>query len=287
MLTQILIPVGLILIMFSIGLGLQVSDFNRILRRPRAVITILVMQMVFLPISAFVISLLLEMPPELCLGLVLIAACPGGITSNMLTRLARGDAALSVGLTVITSFLSVLSIPLVLQLISPFINGQATIITLSFFDVARQILVLTVLPLAIGMFLRTKYPNQSARLESPVVMTTSLFFLLLVALTWANQWENIFASLAAVGIAVALLIALNIFSGAAVAKLMRLRDKEQTTMLIEIGIQNSAMAFMIAANILNDMTAAIPSALYSVFMVLAGLIIVGLRRHPAPKQIST
>lgn len=287
MLTQILIPVGLILIMFSIGLGLQVSDFNQILRRPRAVITILVMQMVFLPISAFVISLLLEMPPELCLGLVLIAACPGGITSNMLTRLATGDAALSVGLTVITSFLSVLSIPLVLQLISPFINGQATIITLSFFDVARQILVLTVLPLAISMFLRTKYPNQSARLESPVVMTTSLFFLLLVALTWANQWENIFASLAAVGTAVALLIALNIFSGAAVAKLMRLRDKEQTTMLIEIGIQNSAMAFMIAANILNDMTAAIPSALYSVFMVLTGLIIVGLRRQAAPKQIST
>lgn len=287
MLTQILIPVGLILIMFSIGLGLQVSDFNQILRRPRAVITILVMQMVFLPISAFVISLLLEMPPELCLGLVLIAACPGGITSNMLTRLARGDAALSVGLTVITSFLSVLSIPLVLQLISPFINGQATIITLSFFDVARQILVLTVLPLATGMFLRTKYPNQSARLEPPVVMTTSLFFLLLVALTWANQWENIFASLAAVGIAVALLIALNIFSGAAVAKLMRLRDKEQTTMLIEIGIQNSAMAFMIAANILNDMTTAIPSALYSVFMVLTGLIIVGLRRQAAAKQIST
>lgn len=278
MLIQTLIPFGLFLIMLSMGLGLTTGDFRALLNRPRAAFTILLVQLLLLPIIAIAISLALKLSPSLGLGLVLIASCPGGITSNMLTRLARGDTALSIGLTAITSFISVFTIPLILEFFAHLIDGELKSFELSFLNIILQITALTALPLVIGMALRKKYPNVVLGLEPKMVFTTSLFFIVLVVLTWVDQWTNIKSSLNVAGGAVTLLLVLSISIGFVTGKFAQLREKEITTMLIEVGIQNGAMAFMIAANILNDMTVAIPSALYSVFMIIAGFVIVAFRR---------
>ena len=272
------IPVALASIMFSMGLGLKPTDFKQLFTHPKAPITTLLVQLFILPTSALLISQILALSPALSLGLVLIAACPGGISSNMLTRLANGDTALSVGLTAVTSFISVLSIPVVILIASHYINGSATFIALSFSQMFIQIIALTAIPLSAGMLLRSKYPSAAIRLEPTTVMITSFIFIALVALTWADQWQNIKSAADVAGLAVILVLTINIAIGVALGKIMQLRKAETTTMLIEVGIQNSAMAFMIAANILQDMTVAIPSALYSVLMVLAGLTIVVIRR---------
>ncbi|MBW2941326.1 bile acid:sodium symporter family protein [Zhongshania aquimaris] len=278
MLIQSLIPLGLFLIMLSMGLGLTVNDFKELLNRPKAVFVILLVQLLFLPLLAIAISLAIDLSPSLGLGLVLIASCPGGITSNMLTRLAKGDTALSIGLTAITSLTSVFIIPLIMGAFARLIGGELESFELSFLNIILQISALTALPLVIGMVLRNKYPDVVSHLESKMVLITALFFILLVVLTWIDQWENIKSSVNVAGTAVALLLVLSNTAGFLSGKIARLQEQEITTMLIEVGIQNGAMAFMIAATILNNMSIAIPSALYSVFMIIIGMVIVVVRR---------
>lgn len=260
------------------GLGLTVNDFKELLNCPKAAFAILLVQLLFLPLLAITISLSLKLSPSLGLGLVLIASCPGGITSNMLTRLAKGDTALSIGLTAITSLASVFIIPLIMGAFARLIGGELESFELSFLNIILQIFALTALPLVIGMVLRRKYPKVVSRLEPKMVLITALFFILLVVLTWIDQWENIKSSVNVAGTAVALLLVLSITAGFVIGKIARLQENEITTMLIEVGIQNGAMAFMIAATILNNMSIAIPSALYSVFMIVIGLFIVVVRR---------
>jgi bile acid:Na+ symporter, BASS family len=278
MLIQSLIPLGLFLIMLSMGLGLTVNDFKELLNRPKAAFAILLVQLLFLPLLAIAISLALDLSPPLGLGLVLIAACPGGVTSNMLTRLAKGDAALSIGLTAMTSLFSVFIIPLIMGSFARLIGREFESFELSFLNIILQVSVLTALPLVIGMVFRRKCPEVVSRLEPKMVIITALFFIFLVVLTWIDQWENIKSAANVAGTAVALLLILSITTGFAIGKIARLQEKEITTMLIEVGIQNGAMAFMIAATILNNMSIAIPSALYSVFMIIIGLVIVVVRR---------
>jgi bile acid:Na+ symporter, BASS family len=271
-LTAVFLPLALFVVMLGMGLGLKPEDFTRVWIYPKAVVIGLLAQVVMLPVVGFMLAASFPLTPELAVGLVVLAACPGGPTSNVLTYLARGNVALSITLTAISSLVTVLTIPLVVNLAMTTFLGEGTALQLPFLPTVLQIAVITVIPVALGMGLYRYFPRFATRAEQGVKWLSLFLLGLIIVGLLVQQRANVIAFFAQVGLVT---LALNLGAmalGYLIATLTRLDRPTATAITVEVGIQNGTLAIAIASapSLLNQPTLAIPAAIYSLLMFATG-----------------
>lgn len=276
---QIILPLALAFIMLSLGVGLTLKDFRRIVLQPRAFLVGAALQFISLPLLAIALVAFLPASPELKLGIVLLAACPGGTTSNLLTHMARGDVALSISLTGLTSLLSVITVPLVLTLaLALFMGPEAPEVGLV--TTGAVLFALTVVPVGLGMTLRALAPKLAMGLESHSRWLSGAVFTAVVILTvLADGVGETMQRFAEAGLYA---LALNVAAmGVAfiVSSLMALKMKQRIALTLECGLQNATLAIVVAGAMLGDIHYAMAAAVYGMIMfATAGVFILWARR---------
>ncbi|AFZ02601.1 bile acid:sodium symporter family protein [Calothrix sp. PCC 6303] len=268
--TTILLPLALAIIMLGMGLSLLPEDFRRITRYPKAVAVGTVSQILLLPLIGTLITLVVPMQPEIAVGLIVLAVCPGGPSSNLLTYLAKGDVALSVTLTAVSSIITVFTIPLFTNLALQYFLGKSAAIALPIGGTMLQIFLITLLPTAIGMAIRHQFPDTARSLEKQMSRLAVGLLALIIILLLIRESSKIPTFLVQVGIGVLLLNLLATLSGFLAGKLFRLPLSQQICIAIEVGIQNGTLAIAITAGLLNNPDMAVPAAVYSLLMYVTG-----------------
>jgi BASS family bile acid:Na+ symporter len=278
---ELFLPLALFLIMFSLGLGLRPADFRRIAEQPRDFLAGIVSQLVLLPLVAFAIALAWAPGPALAVGLIIIAAAPGGVTSNLLTRFAGGDTALSITMTAVTSLAAIVTVPFVVLLALEWFGGGGTTARMSMAGISIRMFLIVALPVALGMALRGARPALAARLEPPAgVLSAVLFALVLAIAIWAER-ENLPAHFAAAGLA-ALVLNLVMMALAFWGTLLLGCGRPQRIALsLECGLQNGTLAIAVVAALGLDTAYAVPAAIYSIVMFATALGFVALVRGKA------
>lgn len=271
-LTDIFLPLALFIIMLGMGLSLTLEDFKRVVLYPQAVGIGLVAQLIVLPIIGFAIASLFPLEPELAVGVMILAACPGGPTSNLLTFLAGGDVALSVTLTAISSLITVFTIPLVVNFSMQTFLGQGTTIQLPFINTVLQIAVITLIPVALGMIVNKYAPGLAAKADKPVRWLSLFFLAVIIVGVLLRERNNFISYVIDVGLVTLVLNVVAMAFGFALATLTQLGEKRATAITIEVGLQNGTLAIAIASSstLLNTPTMAIPAAIYSLLMFITG-----------------
>lgn len=265
-LTEIFLPLSLAVIMFGMGLTLTLSDFKRILIYPKAVTLGLVNQLLLLPIIAFGFCVLFDLPPELAVGLMILAACPGGATSNLITHLAKGDAALSVTLTAISSVVTVGSIPLIVNFAIVYFIPGGEQQQLNVLGTVIAVLFITIIPVSIGMMVKKKSPLLAGKLDNPFKIISTVFFVVIIIAALLKERANLIDNFSLVGPAAIALNLATLLMGYFSARFLGLGRKQSTTISIESGIQNGTLGITIAATLLVNSQMAIPSAVYGILM---------------------
>ena len=273
-LTAVFLPLALFIIMLGMGLGLTITDFKRILVEPKAVILGLMAQMILLPLVGVSLASIFSLSPELAVGVMILAACPGGPTSNLVTYLAKGNVALSITLTAISSLLTVFTIPLVVNLAMKLFLDAETALQLPFITTVVQIAVITLIPVSLGMVLHSKVPSFANRVEK-YVKWLSLFFLgLIIVALLVKERANVAGFFLQAGGVTLVLMIITMALGYAIATLAQLDNRSATAITVEVGIQNGTLAIAIASapTFLNNPTMAIPAAIYALLMfVVSGV----------------
>lgn len=283
MLIKIILPAGLAIIMFSLGLGLTLDDFRQVLKSPRALVACFLSQIILLPIVAFAIVVAFKLEGMLAVGRMIIALCPGGIPSNMLTRFARGDVALSISLTAVNSLVAVATIPVLVKLVMlHFTPDQAQSVAITRLSIA--VFVVTVLPAALGMLARRYWHRVTSRLESTFNALSTIIFFLLVAAAVVNNWATLTRNFWTLGPAVIVLIMIMLLLGGLLPAFMRVPAKQARTIAIETATQNGTMGVTVSGLVLlsdGGLSAiSLPSAFYGVlqYLVLVPMALL-LMRH--------
>jgi len=272
-LTTILLPVALGIIMLGLGLSLTIADFKRVVVYPRAVVIGLVCQMLLLPVVCFGLALGFDLPPELAVGLMLLAASPGGATANLFSHLAHGDVALNITLTAVNSLLSLLTLPFIVNYSLTAFMGEGKVLPLQL-DKVLQVFAIVLIPVSLGMLVRARRPGLADRLDRPVRSISAVFLVLVILATILKERAIIGDAFAAVGPAA---LAFNLASmtlGYGLPRLLRLDKRQSIAIGMEIGIHNGTLAIAIASSptLLNNSTMALPPAIYSLIMFFtAGL----------------
>ena len=265
MLTSLLLPLALGVIMLGLGLGLTLADFRRVARYPRAVLTGLFLQTAVLPWVALGLALLFKLPPELAVGLMLLAASPGGATANIYSHLARGDVALNITLTAVNSVLCLLTLPLILNLSLEFFLGTDQYVPPPVQKIV-EVAVIILLPVAFGMLIRARAPSFAARMEKPIRLLSVLVLVLLIVAAVVKEWSTLLQFLASIGIVCLLFNLASMGLGYAAPRALKLPRKQAIAIAMEIGIHNGTLAIFIALNVLQNATMSIPAAVYSLLM---------------------
>lgn len=273
-LTQLFLPLALAVIMFGMGLSLRFGDFKRILIYPKAVAIGLTNQLILLPLVAFGLIKVFGLQTELAVGLMILAACPGGATSNLITHLAKGDAALSITLTAFSSLITVFTIPFIVNFAILYFIPSGEEQPLNVLGTVISVIFITIIPVAIGMMLLKKSPELAQKWDAPFRKISAIFFVIILLAAILKERENLveyFAEAGPVALALNLAtLALGYFSG----KILGLSKKQSTTIAIESGIQNGTLGITVAATLLVNSTMAIPSAIYGLLMFgTAGVVI--------------
>jgi BASS family bile acid:Na+ symporter len=271
-LTAVFLPLALFTVMLGMGLGLTLEDFTRVLLYPKAVVVGLLAQLVLLPILGFILASIFPLSPELAVGVMILAACPGGPTSNLVTYLARGNVALSITLTAISSLITVFTIPLVVNLATGAFMEEVTALQLPFLATVLQIAVITIIPVAIGMALHYYLPQFAARVERGVKWLSLALLGLIIAGLLVQQRQSVAGFFAQVGLVTLTLNLAAMALGYLVAGVARLDRPSATAITVEVGIQNGTLAIAIASapTLLNQPNLAIPAAIYSLLMFATG-----------------
>ena len=271
-LTAVFLPLALFTVMLGMGLGLTLEDFTRVLLYPKAVVVGLLAQLVLLPILGFILASIFSLSPELAVGVMILAACPGGPTSNLVTYLARGNVALSITLTAISSLITVFTIPLVVNLATGAFMEEVTALQLPFLATVLQIAVITIIPVAIGMALHYYLPQFAARVERGVKWLSLALLGLIIAGLLVQQRQSVAGFFAQVGLVTLTLNLAAMALGYLVAGVARLDRPSATAITVEVGIQNGTLAIAIASapTLLNQPNLAIPAAIYSLLMFATG-----------------
>jgi BASS family bile acid:Na+ symporter len=279
--TAVLLPVGLAIVMLGMGLTLLPEDFQRVTRYPKAVAVGLVSQLVFLPVVGFLVASIVPMRSEIAVGLMVLALCPGGLSSNMITYLARGDVALSVTLTALSSAITVFTIPIFANLSLQYFAGQSAAIALPVGQTILQIFAIALVPVGLGMLIRLQFPDLARRLEKVTNRLAIAFLALIILAIIIREWNRIPSFIAQVGIGVALLNVISMAIGFWLGKLFNLKFPQQICIAIEVGIQNATLAIAITAGLLNNPDMAIPAAIYSLFAYATAILTIFYGRRTA------
>ena len=282
-----LLPTLLFLIMFGMGMTLTVEDFRRITKSPIEVLIGLTSQIIVLPIIAFLISISLGLNPTQSVGLILLACCPGGATSNLFSHLAKADTALSITLTAFSSIITVFTVPFIINASLFFFFETGSEFSLPVLRTIVNIFKLTALPTVLGMFLKNKFPEFCKRSE-PVIKWFSIIFIIIALaamLKLVSEKEPILVALKAVGFAVILLNIISMISGYQLGKMFKMDEKRKITIGIETGIQNGVLGITIATapNLLDNALFAIPSGVYGLVMCISGIFVINFSKKKLSK----
>ncbi|MDV2468766.1 bile acid:sodium symporter family protein [Acinetobacter chinensis] len=282
----ILLPLALAIIMIGLGLELTPKDFARVTRHPKAVLLALFCQLVLLVGIAFLLCKILALPPVLAVGLMLLAASPGGSTANLFSYLFKGDIALNITLTAINSVIAAVSLPLIVNLsIQHFMNdGQQ--ITLQFSKIL-QVFSIIIIPVCIGMLIRHFAPKFTEKMNKPLRIFAVVFLILIIIGAIAKERHQIMEYLTQVGLATVIFCLCSLLIGYFVPRLAGISSTQARACAFEIGIHNSTLAMTIALTVMASSTAAMPAAVYSLFMYFFAAIFGFLLNRFAPVQPAT
>ncbi|MGK7931866.1 MAG: bile acid:sodium symporter family protein [Microcystaceae cyanobacterium] len=287
-LTSVVLPLALFIIMLGMGLGLTLKDFQRILVEPKAVITGLIAQLLIVPLVGFLLAILFPLSPELAVGVVILAACPGGPTSNLITYLVKGHVALSITLTAISSLVTVFTIPLVINLAMQKFMGGEVGLQLPFVETIIQIAAITLIPVSFGMLIHHHYPNLAATIEKQVKWLSLFFLGLIIVGLLVKEQENVLSFFLQVGGVTLVLNILTMLLGYGLAVISGLNGASSKAIMVEVGIQNGTLAIAIASSptFLNNPNMAIPAAIYSLLMFATSAIFAALIRQRRIRVLS-
>ena len=280
-LTAVFLPLALFILMLGMGLGLTLDDFKQVLVDPKSVLLGLIAQLIVLPIVGFLLATIFPLTPELAVGVMILAACPGGPSSNLLTYLVRGNVALSITLTAVSSLITVFTIPLVVNLSMQSFMGEGTSLQLPFLKTVMQIAAIAIIPVLLGMVLHYYKPQLAAKLEK-LVKWFSLFFLALIVFgLLLKERANLSTFFLQVGWVTFTLSASTMTLGYTIATFAKLHERSAKAITLEVGIQNGTLALAVASapTFLNNPTMAIPAAIYSLLMYLTSAAFVWLIRQ--------
>lgn len=267
------LPAALGIIMLGLGLSLSLADFARVAKFPKPVLIGLACQLLLLPLACFFLAKAFGLAPALAVGLMLLAASPGGTTANLYSHLAHGDVALNITLTAVNSVIAILTMPLIVNLSLAYFMSADQAIPLQFAKVV-QVFAIVLGPVAIGMWLRSRFPGFAERMQKPVKIISALFLLLIILLAVAKDWRTFVDYAPAVG---GVALAFNLLSmavGYCVPRLLKLNLRQAIAIAMEIGIHNGTLAIALALSpaLLNNPTMAIPAAIYSLIMFVTAAL---------------
>jgi len=269
--SQIFLPISLAIIMFGMGLNIVIADFIRLFTYPKAVFVGLLNQLVFLPFIGFSIIVLFNLNSSMAIGIMILSLCPGGPTSNLITQVAQGNIGLSVTLTALASLITVFTIPIILsKAITYFTGDTAIVIELPILETMLQILLITVIPISIGMLIRKRNESFSMRMERPMRIASTVLFIIIFLLVMIANKEDLIQAMKEVGLATLLLNLSTMGLGYITSKFFGITGKSQISITIESGIQNGTLAFVIATTILNNIEMGLPTGAYSIWMFITG-----------------
>ena len=271
-------PIALALIMLGLGLGLSVKDFTRVLRNPKDFIVGFICQLILLPIVAYILILILRLPLEIALGLMIIAAAPGGVTSNVLTKFANGDVALSITLTAIMSLLSIISVPFIVLTSANLIGINEITTNISMTGIALKMALVVTVPVIIGMLIRGFAENFIISRINLINRITGLLFLIVFAAIWIEERNNILNYLVQAGLAVLILNVVMMTLAYLIAKKFASGIAQRKCISLECGLQNGTLAVFVATLIFDDVTYIVPTAAYALTMYLTGFIFIYILR---------
>ena len=267
------LPAALGIIMLGLGLSLSLADFARVAKFPKPVLIGLACQLLLLPLACFFLAKLFGLAPALAVGLMLLAASPGGTTANLYSHLAHGDVALNITLTAVNSVIAILTMPLIVNLSLAYFMSADQAIPLQFAKVV-QVFAIVLGPVAIGMWLRSRFPGFAERMQKPVKIISALFLLLIILLAVAKDWRTFVDYAPAVGGAALAFNLLSMAVGYCVPRLLKLNLRQAIAIAMEIGIHNGTLAIALALSpaLLNNPTMAIPAAIYSLIMFITAAL---------------
>lgn len=281
-LTAVFLPLALFIIMLGMGLSLVPGDFKRVFIYPKATILGLINQLILLPLVAFGLCVAFNLPGELAVGMMILSACPGGATSNLITHLSKGDIALSITLTAISSFITVLTIPIITNLSLEYFMKESEIIKLPVLETIAQVIGITILPVSIGMIIKRYKSELSSKVEKPLKTLSAVFLVIIIlGAILKNKADIIDFFVQAGPVALALNIA-TLAIGYFSSTIFGLTVPQRRTISIESGIQNGTLAIAVAASILKNPQMSISPAIYSLIMFFtAGFLIFSVNRKKA------
>ena len=266
-------PIVLAIIMLGLGLGLSVKDFTRVARNPKDFFVGFVCQLILLPIVAFCIAIVLNLPAPLAVGLMIIAAAPGGVTSNVLTKFANGDVALSITLTAVVSLLSILSVPLIV-ITSADLLGVTISSDISMVGIALKMALVVTVPVIIGMVIRGLAENFISSKINIINKLTGWLFVIVFAAIWIEEKDNILTYLAEAGLAVLILNVVMMTLAYLIAKKFVSGIPQRKCITLECGLQNGTLAVFVATLIFDDIAYMMPTAAYALTMYITGFIFI-------------
>ena len=266
-------PICLALIMLGLGLGLSFKDFTRVLKTPKDFFVGFFSQLVILPIVALGVALVLDLSAPLAVGLMIIAAAPGGVTSNVLTKFADGDVALSISLTAVVSLISIISVPFVVISSAEFF-GAVVPEDVSLIGIALKMALVVTVPVIIGMIIRAFAENFISSKINIINKLTSLLFVIVFAAIWIEEKDNILNYLAQAGLAVLILNIVMMMLGYFIAKKFASGIAQQKCIALECGLQNGTLAVFVATLMFDDLAYMVPTAAYALTMYITGFIFI-------------
>ena len=270
-------PIVLALIMLGLGLGLSIKDFTRILRTPKDFFVGIVSQLFLLPIVALIIVITLDLPNSIAVGLMIIAAAPGGVTSNVLTKFANGDVALSISLTAITSLVCIFTVPFIV-INSANLLGVDISKDISVVGVALKMALVVTVPVIIGMIIRGLAENFISSKINLINKLTGWLFLVVFIAIWIEEKDNIFSYLAQAGLAVMILNVAMMTLAYLIARKFVTGIAQQKCIALECGLQNGTLAVFVATLIFDDIAYVVPTGAYALLMYITGFIFIYVLR---------
>ena len=267
-------PIALALIMLTLGLGLTTSDFTRVIKQPKDFLIGLICQVILLPIIAFVLIKILNVQPALALGVMIIAAAPGGVTSNILTKFANGDVALSVSLTAIISLLSILTVPFIVIKSADLLDINYLSKEISMSGISIKMFLVVTLPVVIGMLIR-KFAQDFIIKRTALIEKISLTLFMIVFISiWLEEWDNIIMYISRAGVITLILNVTMMVLGFYVAKIFASGIEQRKCISLECGLQNGTLAVFVSTQIFDDIIYLIPTASYALIMFVTSIIFV-------------
>ena len=271
-------PIALALIMLGLGLGLTIKDFKRVITNPKDFLVGIICQLILLPIVAYIIILISKLPIEIALGLMIIAAAPGGVTSNVLTKFANGDVALSISLTAVGSLISIISVPFIIFTSADLLGVTQMSKEITMTGIALKMALVVTIPVIIGMTIRSFASNFVSSNLNVINKVTGILFLIVFIAVWVEERENIINYLAQAGIAVLILNIIMMILAFYIARFFASGNPQKKCIALECGLQNGTLAVFVATQIFDKVAYVVPTAAYALIMYITGFLFIYILR---------